>query len=306
MTSRVGSGGEAHNVQETPVDVISHIAKLLTQNVVTSLMLVIGLRTTPAMLRSTWQERGLVARALIVLELGVPVLALAVVIALPLTLQATVAIAVMSICPGAPMVLQRIHDRAVVLVIVALVSILAPITVLAWLEVLNPVLSLNLGVSPLTLAEFAVVKVMLPVISGIAIAATAPRAAKIVERAAWFVFVVGFAVAIALVLWLGAPALAKANPWAIGAVLAVVLGSAAMGHWVGAPRIEDSSAVAMIAVLGNPALALAVVSYSYPGYEPGALLAAYILARTLALLPYAWFVKRRQHRTQSSVVHAHA
>jgi len=269
------------------------LALFLLRNVMALLILSVGLRTTPAALRATWRERGLVLRALLVLEIGAPLLALAAVELLPLGYEAAGVLALMAACPGAPVVLKRVRDRAVVLVVIGLVSLLAPLSVAAWVAVLSRALPYQLAIRPGALAQITLLKQLVPLCVGLGIAALLPRAASVLGRGLWYLFLAGFALGLALTLYRGAPVLLRVGPWAIVAALVVVLGTAAMGHWAGRPRPEDRQALAFIAVLGNPALAAAVLAESYPGSHAGALLAAYVLARALCLLPYALLVKRR-------------
>ncbi len=262
----------------------------LVENVVVVLVFAIGLRTTAADLRKTWVERRLIFRALLVLELVVPVLAIAVVWTLPLSRLAAVIIGLMAACPGAPIALHPLGGRSTAVVILATVSFLAPLTVPLWIEVLERVFPIELAVQPGTLATIILVKLILPLLAGMAMAACWPRTARKLERVVRAVFWVGLVVALGLVLRLGVPVLLEVSPWAILAVLVVVLVSAAVAHLAGGPRLDDSRTLASIAVLGNPALALAVVAYSYPNVEIVEAMACYLIVRALALFPYLYVV----------------
>ena len=271
---------------------VATIATVLLQNMMSALMLAVGLRTSTAALRATWAERRLVWRALCVLELGVPLLALGTLLVLPVGSQATAIIAIVSVCAGAPMILRKLGDRAVVIVIVALVSLLAPISVTVWVAALDRVLPHELDVRAGTLAQITVLRQVVPLALGVGIAAVLPRAAVQLARVASGVFYLGFALALALALYKGAPVLAHTSPLAIVAGGIIVLGSAAMGHWVGRPRPEDEKALAMVAALGNPALAAAVIAESYPGFKAGALMAAYLIGRALVLFLFTFVVSQ--------------
>lgn len=276
---------------------LAAIATFLLKNMMSALMLAVGLRTPMAAFRAAWAERRLVVRALLVLELGVPLLALATVLLLPLGFQATGIITIMAVCPGAPMILKKVRDRVVVLVIVALVSILAPISVPAWVAVLHRALPHELGIRPGTLAQITLLRQVLPLSLGVGIATALPRAAARISPVAWGIFFAGFALALVLVLYLGVPVLIHTSPLVIVAGAIVVLGSAAMGHPAGRPRPEDEKALAIVAMLGNPALATAVIAESYPGYKAGALMAAYAIGRGLVLILYVHYVYGRRATT---------
>src|SRR5947207_1421480 len=76
------AGRPATNLHGCPL-VLATIATFLLQNMMTALMLAIGLSTSVEMLRETWHERRLVWKALVLLELAVPLLAVVTVLILP-------------------------------------------------------------------------------------------------------------------------------------------------------------------------------------------------------------------------------
>jgi BASS family bile acid:Na+ symporter len=279
---------------------LATIVTLVLRHIMAVLMLAIGLQTTVSELRSSWSQRALVWKALVVLLVGVPLLGLATALILPLTPRAAGFVAIMAGCPGAPMAFRALRGRTMCVTIIAIVSILAPLTVAIWVEILDHVFSASFSVTPHTLAVVAV-RQLLPLAVGIAVASSFPRVAPKLARISWFVFMALLAIAVVVVLVKGAPELLTANGWAIVAVVVMAFGSAAMGHWAGRPDRENSRILATIAVLGNPALAIAVISSSDPGYRPGALFFAYLLARALCLLPYTVWSKRWARRPPTRV-----
>jgi len=281
--------------------VLSTIVTFLLENMMSALMLAVGLRTSVAGLRATWANCRIVWRALLVLELGVPVLALATVLLLPVGFQATGVIAIMAVCPGAPMILRKVKHRPMVLVIVAVVSLLAPISITAWVALLDRALPQELGVRAGTLAQITLLRQVLPLALGLGIASVIPRAAAQLARMASSVFYVGFALTLVLVLYKGAPVLFHTPPMAIVAGAIVVVGSAVMGRLAGRPRADDEKALAMIAVLGNPALATAVIAESYPGFKAGALMAAYVIGRALVVILFTFAAKQWSKRSRRHV-----
>lgn len=278
---------------------IASVVSVLVRNMAVALMLAVGLTTTPAALRAAWSERGLVVAALIVLEIIVPLVALATVEVVPLGMFATAIIAVMAVCPGAPMIVRATHDRALGMVIVGLVSLLAPVTVAVWLTVLARVLPFRVSIRPAVVAELTLLKIVVPLAIGVVVVTAWPRVARVLARVALGVFIVGFGIALVLALIKGLPVLARTGPWAFVALFIVVAASIALGHWAGGPRLEDRSALATIAVLGNPALGAAVIAASFGSQDVLALVAAYVIGRTLMLVPYTatvWWVARRRAR----------
>src|SRR5262249_16922676 len=96
------------------------------------------------------------------------------------------------------------------------------------------------------------------------------------------------------------PALLHARVWGVIAVIAMAIGSAVLGDWAGRPEPNDRTGFATFAVLGNPALALAVVSATFPGFRASAVVAGYLIVRALALIPYnVWSKRRTDHQQQT-------
>jgi BASS family bile acid:Na+ symporter len=271
---------------------LASIAMFLVTHTMIALMLAIGLRTTPEALRATWAERALVWRALLVLELGVPLLAILTVRALPLPYVASEVIAIMAVCPGAPLIYYRLRDRAVVIVILAIVGVLAPITIPIWLAVLDRVLIPGHSVAEGAILRLTLLQQVLPLAIGVVIAATLPREAKVLSRIVWAMFFVGLVLALVIVLAKGFPVLLQARAISIAAVVVMTFGSAAMGHLAGRPRPDDERALGITAALGNPALGLAVMTASVPGFHGVALMCAYAIARAIALVPYTVLTRR--------------
>lgn len=79
-------------------------------------------------------------------------------------------IAVMAVCPGAPFLLHRVRDRAVLVVILALVSVLAVATVPVWLAAIEATVGLEFAAPPATLARMAAANLILPLALGVAVA----------------------------------------------------------------------------------------------------------------------------------------
>lgn len=277
---------------------LGSITSFLLHNTMITLMLAIGLRTPTHVLDATWLQRDLVWKGLLVLLLGVPVLALITVTVLPLDRETTAFIALMAVCPGAPLIFRKFRDRPIVVTIIAVVSLLVPLTVGIWLSVISRTLGVDLSVDSGTLAK-VMVKQVLPLGIGVLIASIWPIFADRLGRVVWWVFTAGFVLALGLVVYKGAPALLDIDVWTGIAVIVMVIGSIAMGHWAGHPDLEDSRMLATIAVLGNPAVAIAVLSSTFPGYRPRALFAGYLVLRALALLPYARWSKKHADRSNT-------
>jgi hypothetical protein len=109
---------------------------------------------------------------------------------------------------------------------------------------------------------------------------------------------VGIAIDMVVVLIEGAPLLLFVPPQAFAAAALLTFADVTMGYWAGWPRTQDQKAIALASSLGNPALALALMSVSIPDVRAGALVAAYIVVRSITLAPIHWWFKRLRRRVR--------
>ncbi|MEY4576710.1 MAG: hypothetical protein RL701_1413 [Pseudomonadota bacterium] len=277
--------------------VIHNSATFLMKYALFALLLSVGLRTTPRALRAAWSERRLVLRALAVVELGVPLLAILVLSLLPLPLPARTGLALAAVCPGSPLALRAERDHASIVVTVALSSLLVPVTLPFWTSLLGPLTASTLTVDMPVLLDLVLTRFLLPFGLGLAINTWLPSAAHTLQRIAWAVFVAGIVLGVVFALVRGAPTLLHVDHWTILALVLMVVGSAAMGHWAGKSEPNSGRALASVAVLGNPALLIAVVANGEPVQHALAIVAAYIVARaaTWALFEVMLRSYRRAH-----------
>jgi hypothetical protein len=245
------------------------------QHLVTVLMLAVGLSMTPRVLREATHQLPAIARALVVLLAGVPMIALAVVTALRLEPGMAMLIPVAAVCAGAPFSLHG--DRPIVPIILALVALLVPLTGPLWLRVAH----LDIAIPIATVGARQVV----PLGLGIAVAVVWPRVAERLAAIAWIAFDLAVVTAgLLALLRYGTAVLPELTSRAIAAEVLLVAWSATMGHWAGGPHPGDRRALTTLAVAGNPALAAALL----PAGAITALIALHLLVRLIALAPHAF------------------
>lgn len=278
------------------------IVSFLIQYLVFASMLSIGLAVRRADIEDIRRRPKLYVRALLVIEIGVPLLAIAVVAILSPPWLAAETILLMSICAGAPFIPRVTKQKGekrhgvVGLNILLLAAILAPVAVPIWVSVIDRSFSFGLTVSPAIVIKRVVPAIIAPLLLGAGVRRVLPRGADLLARLADDFFRVALVVAVVVVLYVGIPVLFEVRPMTVLAAFLVVLGSALMGFWASRPNTELGHAVGVAAALGNPALALAVVAASYVGFKAAALMAAYVIFRKLALIPFELIAKRRGGR----------
>jgi BASS family bile acid:Na+ symporter len=277
--------------------VIADVIHFLLRHLVGALMLGVGLAARPRELAQIWHQRRLYARALLVMELAVPLLAIATVTAFRLPPLVGALILLMAICPGAAFIPVAAGEQGepyspIGLNLLVLVSLLMPVMVPLWVWVIGELSRFELAVTPGDVLNEVVPSVFAPLLLGVAVRHVFPRGADLLARVAHRFFAIALAVAIAGALYVGAPLFLNAPLSALLAVLVVVLGAALMGFWAGSPQLETRRASGLAAALGNPGLVLAIVAASYPDFRAAALMAAYLLFRKLALVPFELWALR--------------
>ena len=241
-------------------------------------------------------QPALFVRALVAVWIAVPALTILVVAALDVRGLPAITLLLMAICPGLPLVLAstRSVGGAVSAAFGALLLTAAtePLLLPLWTRLLTRALPVDLVIAPRHVLAVLGPTVLLPVVLGLAIHGISLRAAAALARFSDVVFVAGMTVGAVAVVIKGGPLLVTFPPNALVAAVLITLGDAAIGYAAGRPAREDQMAISLATALGNPALALAVVEVSYPGYRAGAMVAVYLVIRAVALAPFQWWLRR--------------
>jgi bile acid:Na+ symporter, BASS family len=272
------------------------LMKVLAWMATIAIMFSGAVRLGPAALRQVRKRRALFTRTLVAVWVVVPTVTILVVLALDVRGMSATTLLLMAICPGMPLLLAstRSVEGAVGTAFVALLltATIEPLLIPVWTRLLTIAHPTDLTIGTRDVLGVLVPTVFVPVAAGFAVRRIAPRLATHLARASEAVATVGIVADVLVVLIQGAPLLIHVPVRAYAAAAIVTLGDAVIGYWTGWPNAEDQSAIAMASSLGNPALAIAVMSASYPGVQAGAMISVYLLIRTITMLPFEWWLKR--------------
>jgi BASS family bile acid:Na+ symporter len=250
-----------------------------------------------ASLRQIREKPMLFLRTLLAVWVAVPVLTMLVVVAFDVRGMYATTFLLMAVCPGMPLLLATTRSvkgaMGTAFVALLLTATLEPLLIPSWTRVLSLVHPDDLTVGTRDVLAVLVPTVFIPVLAGFAVRRVAPGAAATLAHISERVAQIGIVADVLVVLIQGAPLLTHMPARAYGAAVVVTIGDGAIGYWSGWPNIEDQQAIATASALGNPALALAVIGTSYPGLQGGALIAVYLIVRTIAMLPFEWWLRRR-------------
>jgi BASS family bile acid:Na+ symporter len=263
-----------------------------------------GLRAGPACLRWGVRHPRIVLRFLLAVWLGVPLLALVVTRLLHVPPLAAAVLLLMAICPGVPKLLSKTraqggrNDAGIVLLLAtsATTLVLLPI----WARVLSAATPLEIAMPPWRVLALLAPTVFVPLALGFAIRALSSRVADSLARVTGVIYPVGLLGTVAIGLIQGAPLLKDVPLRSYAAVAIVTLGASWMGRIAAGRTSNDRRTAGAAAALGNPALAFAMVSASYPQTKAGAAIAAYVVVRSLVLALGAFIASRATSKERSA------
>lgn len=270
---------------------------VLAKIVIPLLVLSLGLNTAVLSPGYFWRRRGLLLRSLLSVDVLVPVVAVLLVLTLPLPPMVKIGLVLLSISPGAPFAPLRSVKLGGDLVFTynfqVILALSAVVTLPVSLALLGRVFGLPLHVDPRRIATTVLAGQILPLLVGLSARRFFPRAAALLGPSFGllanillvFLFGLIFVTRGELILRLGAISLM--------ALFALALTSLLLGHVLGGPELGTRRAVAVASAVRHPGLALLVARVNFPAYPVAPVIIAYVLAATLAAIPYEHIVNGR-------------
>ena len=234
------------------------------------------------------QRPGVMLRSLLAMYVVVPLLALAAVKVLQLPPGMELALLVLAISAGAPMLprkLMRFGNEEYVISLVVVSSLLAIVTVPAWMALLGPHFDRQGALDPMTVAGVLGKSFLLPLVLGVAVRRWLPDAsARLSDLLLKVVGLVFSGCALALLVThyqvilavMGLPILV------LGGFTLAALG---VGHAMGGPDPDDRTALAVSCATRHVGVAM-VVAAATPNPRTVVLIVAYALASAVVIIPY--------------------
>jgi BASS family bile acid:Na+ symporter len=261
---------------------------------VTVLILAIGMQSTVDDLTYLWRRPWLLTKSMVAMYVFVPLMAVALARVLPVPFGLKVAVVVVAISAGAPLVprkLMPLSNDGYVFSVIATSSLLAIVTVPLWLIALSALSGATPEITPAEVARLLGKAFLLPLAIGMGIRMLAPdlseKLADVLLKAGGIVLTLGGLV----LLVLGWPLLKEAG-WISLLVLGLLTALAlAIGHLLGGPEEEDRTALAIACATRHLGIAV-LVAAAVPGQRTGVLVIAYLVASLLASIPYIRWRKR--------------
>jgi len=262
------------------------------------LVMAVGLEATPRELLSLFRQPLRLARAVLAVNVIVPVTAAILVGLFPLSPVVKMGILVMAVSPVPPLVpgkgLKAGGDRVYALSLYASLVLLSIVIVPATVAILAHIYGSSVSVSPLQIAENVAIGVVAPLLAGLALHAVAPafseKVAPTLRRLSMLVVLL-IVIPVIVSLWPAISTLAGD-----GALLAMALTSAAglaAGHLLGGPGLGDRGALAQTAVTRHPGIAILIANAAGGDKRVTAAVIAFMLVGLLVAIPYQVWLGRR-------------
>lgn len=247
---------------------MKELVPLLAKGAILLIVASYGLQTHPRDLLTALRDKGLMVRAMIAVNLVVPLTAVVLCLLLPIPQDVRIGIVIMAISPLAPLVTSKVHAGGVrtsvvlgpyVALILAAV-VLVPLTVALLSAIFPPKASISVW----ALAKLVALSILVPTAFGLAINARYPRFA---EKAAKVAATVGFAILALLVVVIlyaeGSALISLLGDGTLVAISGTVVAGILAGHLLGRPDPKLSNGLALAAAIRHPGIAMLIAHQNF-------------------------------------------
>jgi BASS family bile acid:Na+ symporter len=258
----------------------------------------LGLRAAPDDVLFLVRRPGLLARSLLAMFVVVPLIAGALVQLFGFRQDVEVAMIALALSPVPPLLpkreIQAGGTEAYALGLMAVLSVLAVVTIPLALDLVNLVFGQAVSIAPGVLARIVLISTLLPLAAGMIVRAASPAAAGRIARPATRLATALLPLAGVALLFGTAPAIgALIGDGTLVGLAALAVAGFAVGHVMGGPEHEHSTVLAFSSACRHPAVALSLATANFPDLRVGAAILLYVLVSFfVGALYIAW---RRQH-----------
>jgi predicted Na+-dependent transporter len=280
------------------------VAQLIFKLPVFALMFALGLGLKGEGLDLLRRRPALIARLLVASCILVPLLALVVLkgpLGAAMAPSARLAIALIAVCPSAPLTLRKAKEQGGSRDLAALIQVLAAITAIVSIPLLADFFSSSFGVQewdikPQQIANQIISVQLLPLMLAILVRRWRPDLADRLEGPIDKLAGLLLILLMVAVLIMAYPLLAgyiPANGPALLAMALVVLGSLILGYVMGGPGRRHQVTGSLLTSMRNPGLALLFTSLYVPTPEPVKVgIVCYLLINMLLSIPFLRWLRK--------------
>ena len=247
------------------------------------------------------------AKALLAMNILMPLFAVAFVLAFHLKHAVEVALVALAVSPVPPILPRKLRKAGATesdtIGLLVAVGILAIVFVPAAMEILERVFHVPLRMTFASVAALVFITIILPLALGIAVHTLAPVAADRLVNPIAKIASIALLLSAVVILFSGAPAIWELiGNGTLVAIAAFVLVGLLIGHFVGGPKPENRKGLALATASRHPGIAIALVVANFPE-EKLAISAVllYLLVNILVSIPYQILTKRKTQEVVTEV-----
>jgi len=247
-----------------------------------------------------FRRPGKLAKALLAMNILMPLFAVAFVLAFHLKHAVEVALVALAVSPVPPILPRKLRKAGATesdtIGLLVAVGILAIVFVPAAMEILERVFHVPLRMTFASVAALIFITIILPLALGIAVHTLAPVAADRLVNPIAKIASIALLLSAVVILFSGAPAIWElTGNGTLVAIAAFVVVGLLIGHFVGGPKPENRTGLALATASRHPGIAIALAVANFPE-EKLAISAVllYLLVNILVSIPYHILTKRKQ------------
>jgi bile acid:Na+ symporter, BASS family len=254
-----------------------------------------------------FRRPGKLAKALLAMNILMPLFAVAFVLAFHLKHAVEVALVALAVSPVPPILPRKLRKAGATesdtIGLLVAVGILAIVFVPAAMEILERVFHVPLRMTFASVAALIFVTIILPLALGIAVHTLAPVAADRLVNPIAKIASIALLLSAVVILFSGAPAIWElTGNGTLVAIAAFVLVGLLIGHFVGGPKPENRTGLALATASRHPGIAIALAVANFPE-EKLAISAVllYLLVNILVSIPYHILTKRKTQEVVTEI-----
>ena len=254
-----------------------------------------------------FRRPGKLAKALLAMNILMPLFAVAFVLAFHLKHAVEVALVALAVSPVPPILPRKLRKAGATesdtIGLLVAVGILAIVFVPAAMEILERVFNVPLRMTFASVAALIFITIILPLALGIAVHTLAPVAADRLVNPIAKIASIALLLCAVVILFSGAPAIWElTGNGTLVAIAAFVLVGLLIGHFVGGPKPENRTGLALATASRHPGIAIALAVANFPE-EKLAISAVllYLLVNILVSIPYHILTKRKTQEVVTEV-----
>ncbi|HKX54238.1 MAG TPA: bile acid:sodium symporter [Nitrosospira sp.] len=251
----------------------------------------LGLKASWADAASLLYRPELLMRSLFAMYVLTPLTAMLLVLAFPAPQAVEIAVLLMAISAGAPLLPKKLLKLGVnppyIYSLSIIASLLAIVSVPISLAIVAAFVHRSASIAATEVAYAIATVFLAPLLAGMVVRRLWPALA---ERISDQIIGTANIILLGLILFIGATNLSAifgaVDLSGFALIVVMTFAALAIGHVLGGPDSNDRTALAVACASRFPALVLLIASLNYPAAKPLPVVAAYLLFSNLAAIPY--------------------